>query len=303
MRLSRVIFAGIVALSLAGCGEDPVSKQIAPEPSAAIRWINAVPDTVAMDYRIVDYPSNASEPALAFQSVSGNWRIIPAGTHQVKAFFFCSAALAGLSWCADAGVVSQVVDEATLNLGVDKKYTILHYGFAKAGSTPQKSLQVIEDVLPTVPAGQVAIRVINAAPAFGSINVYASTATATGGAVTGIPAFTSVAPGAATPWVNFPVATGSSSYRFAATSTTATTVLADFLATPGVAATAATATTGALDAVPGTRQAGSALTIVVFGPRVAYTLRSPSGATTPVAGTTTGAMANVADVWPARISP
>jgi len=36
------------------------------------------------------------------------------------------------------------------------------------------SLMLIEDVPPTVPAGQVAIRVINAAAAYGSMNVYSS---------------------------------------------------------------------------------------------------------------------------------
>lgn len=303
MRLSRVIIAGLAALGLSACSEDPISKEIAPEPSAAIRWVNAVSDTVAMDYRVVDYPSNASEPALAFQGTSGNWRIIPAGSHQVKAFFFCSSGLPGLSWCSDANVVSKVIDEATLTLEANKKYTILHYGYAKAGASPQKSLRVIEDVVPTVPAGQVAIRVINAAPAFGSVNVYAGLATAVGGAVAGTPAFSNVAAGAVTPWVNFPAATGTATYRMTATATSATTPLADFLAPAGLAATAATATTAALDAVPGTRQAGSALTIIVFGPRVAYTLRSPTGATTPVAATSTGALAALADVWPARISP
>lgn len=303
MRLPRVIFAGIAALGLSACSEDPISKEIAPEPSAAVRFVNAIPDTVAMDYRFVDYPSNASEPALAFQSTSGNWRIIPAGNHQLKTFFFCSAGLAGLSWCSMPEVVSKVVDEANLQLDANKKYTVLHYGFAKAGANPQKTLRLIEDVPPTVPAGQIAIRIIHAAPGLGTINVYSNLATATGGAATGTPAFTNLAPGTVTAWVNFPVATGTNSYRVTATSTSSTTALADHLAPVGAAAVPATATTGALDAVGGTRQATSALTIVVFGPRVAYTLRSPAGATTPVAGTAAGVMATMIDASPARISP
>lgn len=298
MQFSRALLAGLTVSALAACSSDPVSKEVAPAASAAIRWVNAVADTVPMDYRVVDYPSNASEPGLSFQGNSGRWRIIPAGTHQVKAFF------SNITAAGDgATIVSQVLDEASLNLEADKKYTILHYGFAKAGVTPQKRLVMIEDVVPTVPAGQVAIRVINAGPALGTVNVYASLDTTAAGAATGTPVFTNVAPGAVTAWINVPVATGANSYRILATAPGSTAALAATLAPPGSAAVPATATTGALDAVPGTRQATSGLTVVIFGRRVAYTLRTPAGGTSAVAATATGAVGTLLDVWPAKISP
>jgi hypothetical protein len=299
MQFSRALLAGVAIATLAACDEDAISEELGPQSSAAIRWVNAVADTVAMDYRVIDYPSNASEASLAFQGVSGRWRIIPAGNHQVKAFFTSTTA-AGTG----VDIVSQVIDEASFNLEANKKYTILHYGFAKAGANPQKKLTLIEDVVPTVPAGQIAIRVINAAPALGTVNVYANLGTAVGGAATGTPAFSNVAAGAATPWVNFPAASGgATTYRVTATAPGSTAALADFLAPVGTPATAATATSGALDAVPGTQQATSALTIIVFGPRVSYVLRTPAGGTSPVAATTTGVANVLADVWPARISP
>lgn len=298
MQFSRACLTGVALLGVAACSDDPISKEVAPVPSAAVRFVNAIADTVPMDYRFTSIVSNASEPNIVFQTSNGNWRPIPAGNHQLSAFFAKGSA-AG----QDVGVVSKEIDKATFNLEASKKYTVLHYGFAKAGATPQKSLKLIEDVPPTVPAGQVAIRVINAAPAFGNINVYAQTATATGAAVSGTPAFANVAPGAVTAWVNFPVATGTSTYRMTATSTANTTIAADFLAPAGVAAVAATATTGALDAVAGTRQATSAITIVVFGPRVAHVLTTPTGTTSAVTATTTGAMAALLDAHPAKISP
>src|SRR6187551_261361 len=87
MQFSRIFLLGSGLLAVAACSESDVSKIVTPDASAAIRWVNAVPDTVAMDYRVVDYPSNASEPSLGYGASSGRWRIIPAGSHHVTAFF------------------------------------------------------------------------------------------------------------------------------------------------------------------------------------------------------------------------
>ncbi len=301
MKFSRAFVLAGAVMTVSACKSDPISRVVTPEVSAAIRWVNAIPDTVGMDYRVVDYPSNASEPGLLFGASSGNWRIIPAGSHQVRAFFACPAAI--LNTCSQTSIVSQVLDEATFSLEANKKYTILHYGFAKAGASPQKKLILIEDVVPTVPAGQVAIRVINAAPALGSaISVYAALDTAAKGAATGSPAFATVAPGSVTSWINVPVATGLNSYKITATAPGSTAALVNFFAPVGTAAVAATPTTAPLDPVAGSRQAGSAFTIVIFGPRVAYVLQ-PSIGGGPVAGSTTGLAATLLDVFPPRISP
>ena len=87
MHITRVFLAGLVVAGVAACDSDPTSTEVTPAPFASIRWVNAVPDTVAMDYRIVDYPSNASEPNLAFRASSGNWRNLPPGTHRIRVFF------------------------------------------------------------------------------------------------------------------------------------------------------------------------------------------------------------------------
>jgi hypothetical protein len=297
MQFTRLIFAGLVVAAVAACDEDPVSREVTPEPSAAIRWVNAVPDTVAMDYRIVDYPSNASEPNLAFRASSGNWRIVPAGAHRIRVFFTNTTA-AGLM----PAVVSQIFLDTTLTFEVGKKYTLLHYGFAKSTATPKQRLIVIEDDPPTPAAGQVAIRAINAAPALGPVSLHATVAAAIGGEVTGSPLFANVAPGTATSWVSVPVATGTNTYRFTATAPGATAPLVDALAPAGSAAVAQTATTAPLDPIAGARQAQSALTVVVFGPRVAYVLRTPAGASVNVAGSTAGDATTLLDRHPPRIS-
>ena len=311
MHITRVLLAGLVVAGTAACNSDPVSKEVSPAPFSSIRWVNAVPDTVAMDYRIVDYPSNASEPNLAFRASSGNWRNLPPGTHHIRVFFTNTTA-AG----TDVSVVSQVFVDTTLTFDVGKKYTILHYGFAKNGATPKHRLVVIPDDPPTPASGQVAFRAINAAPGLGAVDLYATVAAVTGGDVSGTPLFANVAAGATTAWISVPVATGSvvldgtnvpNSYRFTATAPGSTASLADALAPVGLPAVPSTTVAGVvsqpLDAFAGTRQAQSALTVVVFGRGVAYVLRRPTGASSNVAGTSTGGITALLDLHPPRISP
>jgi hypothetical protein len=309
MHFTRVLFAGLAVAGVTACSGDPVSREVAPDPFSSIRWLNAVPDTVAMDYRIVDYPSNASEPNLPFRSSSGNWRNLPPGAHHIKVFFTNTTA-AG----TNTSVVSQVFVDTTLTFEVGKKYTILHYGFAKAGATPKQRLIVIEDVPPSPAAGQIGLRAINAAPALGTVDVYAISAAVTGGATSGGAIFSNLAPAGVANWFGLPAlpapvppATTSNSYRVAATAPGSTAPLADALAPVGSEAVPSTTIAGVvtqpLDAIAGTQQALSALTAVVFGPQVAYTLTTPTGSTVTIPATATGGVGVLLDKHPPRISP
>jgi hypothetical protein len=302
MHVSRILIASALLIGIAACNSDPTSTEVTPDPFTSIRWVNAVPDTVAMDYRIIDYPSNASEPNLAFRASSGNWRNLPPGNHHIRVFFTNTTAAGN-----DVNVVSQVFVDTTLFFEEGKKYTILHYGFAKAGASPKQRLVLIPDVLPDVPTGQIALRVINAAPALGTVDVYANPGTAIGGAATGTPKFPAVAAGSATTWQTLPVVAAPTNYRLTATGPGSTSALADALGPPGVAAVPSTTVAGVvsqpLDAIAGTQQAQSALTAVIFGPAVAYTLRTPTGGTVNVAAGTTGGVTVLLDKHPPRISP
>ena len=301
MHLNRMLLAAFSVVAVAACGSDVVSREVAPAPFTSIRWVNGVSDTVAMDYRVVDYPSNASEPNLPFRGTSGNWRNLPPGAHHIKVFFTNTTA-AG----TNVSVVSQVFVDTTLTFEEGKKYTILHYGFAKAAATPKQRLVVIEDVPPTPSAGQITLRAINAAPALGTIDLYAIPAAATGGATSGTATFPGLAPGAIVSWVGLPaVATGS--YRVAATAPASTAAVADALAPVGAAAVPSTTVAGVvsqpLDAIGGTQQALSDLTAVVFGPVVSYTLTTPAGGTVVIPATATGGVTVLLDKHPPRISP
>lgn len=301
MRFSRFLIAGIAVAGVSACGSDVTTSVVTPEPFASIRWVNAVPDTVAMDYRIVDYPSNASEPNLAYRASSGAWRNLPPGTHRIKVFF-TNTTQAG----NDVSIVSQFFVDTTLTFEVGKKYTILHYGFAKTGATPKQGLVLIEDVPPTPATGQIGLRVINASATLGNVDVYAIPAAAAGGPATGSPIAANVAPLGVTGYAGLAaVATGS--YRVAATPPASTTPVADALAPVGVAAVPSTTVAGVVsqpfDAIAGTQQALSDLTAVIFGPQVSYTLTTPAGGTVIVPAGATGSVTVLLDKHPPRISP
>lgn len=302
MHFTRMLVAGLAVTGLVACSEDPVSKFVTPEPFASIRWVNAVADTVAMDYRIVDHASNASEPNLAFRASSGNWRNLPPGAHQIKVFFTNTTA-AG----TNTSVVSQVIVDTTLTFEVGRKYTIVHYGFTKAGATPADRLILIEDVPPTPAATQFGLRAIHAAPALGSVDVFAEPAAASSTApATTPPIFANLAPAGITSWAGLQTVT-TGSYRVAVAPPATSLPSAAVLAPPGNPAVPSTTVAGVvsqpLDAIAGTQQATSALTAVIYGPQVSYTLTTPTGGSVVIAATTTGAVGVLLDKHPPRISP
>jgi hypothetical protein len=265
-----------------------------------------------MDYRIVDVPTNASEPNLAFRASSGNWRNLPPGTRHIRVFFTNTTA-AG----TDAPVVSQVIVDTTLTFEEGRKYTIVHYGFTKVGATPADRLILIEDTPPTPAATQIGLRVIHAAPALGSVDVFAEPATTNSAApATTPPIFSNLAPAAITSWTGLNALPGpvppsttppATSYRFAAAPTATIIPTATVLAPPGQPAVPSTTVAGVtsqpLDAIAGTQQATSDLTAVIYGPQVSYTLRTPTGGSVVIAATTTGAVGVLLDKHPPRISP
>ena len=312
MRFTRMLAAAFVVAGITACESDPTSTEVTPDPFSSIRWVNAVADTVAMDYRIIDVPTNASEPNLAFRASSGAWRNLPPGTHRIRVFFTNTTA-AG----TDVSVVSQVIVDTTLTFEQGRKYTIVHYGFTKAGATPADRLILIEDVPPTPAAGQIGLRAINAAPALGTVDVFAEPATANSAApATTPPIFSGLAPAAIANWIGLtalpgpvPPATAplATSYRFAAAPTATTVPTATVLAPTGLPAVPSTTVAGVvsqpLDAIAGTQQATSALTAVIYGPQVSYTLRTPTGGSVVIAAGTTGGVGVLLDKHPPRISP
>jgi len=305
MKVYRLLpVAGLVLF--AGCSGDSVSTVITPEPHAAVRWVNAVPDTIDMDYRIVDVVTNANEASIKYRGNSGAYRAVPPGQHRIRVFPSGTTTAA----CNGPSVVSQVLLDTTFTFAANHYYTVLHAGYMKAGATPKQRLIITDDAFPAAAAGSFAARAIDAVGNAGSVDVFVAAATAAGGAVSGTPAFTGMAFGAVSQYANFAAAASApaaSTYRVTATGTgTTTPLLADGLLPVGAAAFAGSSSVPPLDPIGGAQQAGSVLTAIATPPAVAYTLTSsgssPScpaaGTTTVIAGTTSGAVVSLVDKNP-----
>lgn len=303
MRVYRMLPVALTAL-FAGCSGDSVSTAVSPAPHAAMRWVNAVPDTMPMDYRIVDVVTNANEPNIAYRGSSGGYRQVPPGQHHIRVFPSGSTAAA----CNGPSVVSQILLDTTVTFNVNHYYTVLHAGYMKSGASPKQRLIITDDVFPANAAGKINVRVGNAFA--NAADVFVASATAAGGAVTPPAAFTGLAFGAYTAYTPFNTAAttpAASSYRVTATTAgTTTPLLADGLLPVGTPAYAGSLTVPALNAVAGTQQDGSVLTAIVTPPAVSYTLTSSGSSTscpaagvqTVVAGTATGAVVTFIDKNP-----
>jgi len=303
MKVYRLLPVALLAL-FAGCSGDSVSTFVTPTPHAAVRWVNAVPDTIAMDYRIVDVVTNANEASVAYRGTSGAYRSVQPGQHHIRVFPASTVAAA----CNGPSVVGQVLLDTTATFTVNHYYTVLHAGYMHAGSSPQHRLIITDDVFPAASAGNVSIRVANATAA--AADVFVTGAVAAGGAVVGPAAFPNLAFGAVSAYTSFATAAttpATSSYRVTATAPgTTTPLLVDGLLSVGTAAYAGSTSVPPLDPVGGTQQGGSVLTSVVTPPAVAYTLTSSGSASncpapgvkTVVSGTTTGAVVTLVDKNP-----
>ena len=269
----------MAAIALGACSGDSTSALVKPDPHAAIRWMNAVPDTMPLDYRIVDIVTNASAASIAYRGTSGQYQQLVPGPHRIRVF------LAGTTTAGNGpSIVTTVVLDTTVTFAANHYYTILHTGYMKAGASPHHKLIVLDDVFPAPAAGNVAFRAINANPM--AVDVYANVASATGGSVTGTPLFSNIASGAVGPYTSVATATApdTSTYRITATPTGATaTLMGDALAPLGAARIDSSATSAAFSPVAGAKQDGSVLTFVATPPALAYTMTA-SGTNSNAAG-------------------
>lgn len=294
-----------VGMAFVGCSGDSVSHLVTPAPSAAVRWVNVVPDTMPLDYRVVDVVTNANEASVAYRGSSGAYRRIPPGSHRIRVF------LAGTTFAGNSDVVvSTVVLDTTLNFDVNHYYTVFHTGYMKAGASPKHHFVVTDDVFPTVAAASNAVRAFNGITS--AVDVAVAPGTATGGAVPAA-TFAGLAYGKMSSYAPIAAAVTSpskSTYRVTAAAASSTTALADALAPIGTPASAAASsslgtTSPALDPIAGSQQAGSVLTFVATPPAVSYTLTASgttsgvaAGTTSVVAGSTTAAMVTLVDKNP-----
>jgi hypothetical protein len=255
-------FAAGVLFSSAACG-DSTGADPAEKPKAFIRFVNAMPDTLGVDFHAVDIVENSPYIATLFREIKqAGYSPVASGARHFREFLSNPAAATG-------STVSRILVDTTMMFAEGAHYTLMHAGFARAGGTPAAKFVIVEDHLPAPPAGQIAIRVVNLAVGMGSVDIYASASST--GALPATPLFAAAAFLAPTAYVNVPIG--------ATLSLRATLAGAGTLATPfaTVVAPVGDAGTKSLDPIPGSSIAGSVFTVYVFSRSSPGTL-APQGA-------------------------
>jgi hypothetical protein len=253
MRLTRFALLLAGAMAVGACDEAGTDPILAPDlPMAYTRFINGVADTGATDWSFIDRIDYSPKMVgMTFRSFSPYQQTFP-GSRQIRIF----------PSSTDIAVTQQHLIDATITLEAGKYYTLIHTGYARAGSTPADQLIVMEDPHPaTVAATNFATRFVHLGTGLGAQDAFA-VATATTTIVGATPMFTNIAYLAASTY-NSAVPTGPLAFRAANTGTT--TVTASALMPAGAAADA----TNNLTAIAGTSQGGSVFTGYLFPRSVA----------------------------------
>lgn len=281
--MRRFIKLALTCLAAGAVGACEVDTVIETEaiPTAGVRFINAVPDMGAMDFRFVDmventshwnvaYRNNPATTALETNSLQVQFKNARAGSRTYKIF----------RTSIDPAIASQEVipGPQTIDLTAGAKYTILLWGYATPGGAgrpagaPAMSIRVIpEDV--TVPAGQVALRVINASVDAITASFFTNPAAPNGGSTVGAaPAGTVIQANLAGMTVGTYANTtpGTLRFKLEPPGGPAGQLWANQIAMIGAGPTISGAACNPatqqcdIEGSPGTTQAGSAITAIVF---------------------------------------
>lgn len=261
MNRFRLLPACVLALAVVGCDDDGIlGEQVVP--LASIHWVNAVPDTGQMDYRVVDIPSNAGMFDAVFRASEMFPEPIEAGQRDIRVFMSST----------DPVIASTIMVDTTLSLPENSAQTFIHTGFTRTGQTPADVVLIIPESPPTPGAGAIGIRVIHAGVGMGNVDINVTRLPAD--TLPDTPLFANVAYAAASGYVTVPAdAAAADSVRLVVTAAgTKTPVLATLKAPNG------TAGTTSANPIAGARVAGSVLTAVVIPPSVVGSAAPQGGA-------------------------
>ncbi len=270
-RISQVWALCFAGVALTACSLDEVTETKSV-PTAGVRFINALPDTQAVDFRFVDRVENSAHWGIAFRNnpvttscVTGSTQIqyknTQAGERRYRVFLNDTV----------QAIASTVVRDGVTTFAPDQLYTVLLSGRARTGSTPPLRLDIIHDAPPD-PGAQVALRFINASSVAVDVRHYVASA-----AVPAVATWTNVAPLSVTSYV----LAAPGQIRFNVRPTGGGIILADALALPGVAGSVG------IDPLPGTTLAGSAVTGIFFDPPVSGSKAPQGSAFRTTTGSTT----------------
>lgn len=260
MRFFRLMFLA-APLALAACNSAEVTAETRP-PLAGVRYINAVPDTSRLDFRMVDqleYSANTISGTGGISFREGTeYFAVEAKARHIRVFSLADTLI---------GTVQQVVVDTTITFEANKNYTLLLAGSARARTA---RLRVIEDTPPSnLASGQIAVRVYNAGAGAMDAYVVASTTTA----LAGTPTFAGVGDLSVSPYRTQPA--GAFAVRVAAPGATA--------AVASVQAATGTAGTALVNPIAGAAVPGTVFSAYIF-PRSVAGSRAPQTAAFNTAG-------------------
>src|SRR2546430_15900016 len=136
-RLSRLLAWGVVAAAVPAC-HDTGGSPTAQGPLAGLRYVNVVPDTGALDIRIIDIVGDApatfgasfrtgGSPIGGAAQTSPPYQAVAAGQRHIRVFNSSS----------DPAIAQQAQVDTTFTFAPDPKYSFILHGFARPGGTPR----------------------------------------------------------------------------------------------------------------------------------------------------------------------
>lgn len=256
MKFSRFTLLAVAAMASVACQTDDGSlKPTEIPPLAFVRYINALPDTLATTVRFIDQVEFTPQTfvAVPFRGLGGgNYQGAQAGTRSFKVFTYL---IVGGNLAPAVGNTEEL-GAASHNFEAGKYYTVIFNGFARPGGSPAKQIQIIEDPVPT-PTTDIAVRAMHAGAGIGNVDIYVTPTTTS--AISGAPAFSGVAFGAASAYASLPA----SAFAVRVTAAGSTTPLISAAAPAGVAGTST------VNPIGGATIPGTVITAVAFPASVA----------------------------------
>ncbi|HWO88557.1 MAG TPA: DUF4397 domain-containing protein [Gemmatimonadales bacterium] len=167
MNLFRLSAFCVAAAALVACKPDEDGEPFTPNPTAGLRYVNVVGDTGALDFRVVDVVTNATQTGATFRTGGAVGGVttafmpphtpIPAGTRRIRVFLSSS----------DPAVASTILLDTSYTFEANRDYTFYVYGYARTGSTPGMTALITQDgdvAFPANNTNKIAVRVINLIP-------------------------------------------------------------------------------------------------------------------------------------------
>ena len=152
-RVCALLLLGASAV-VAGCSHDTDGELVTPTAVAGLRYVNLVPDTIGLDFRVIDIVGDAPNTFNATFRTGGQphgvaitglppHTAVLAGTRQIRVFLSSS----------DVNVASQILLDQSFTFDANQNYTLYLWGYANgANGTPGLAALMVNDAVPTLPA-------------------------------------------------------------------------------------------------------------------------------------------------------